>query len=87
MELLNSINSIQALVILVALHFLKEVGVFAFNLLKNDKKKSEQINEELRVEVIKLRKDLRRFYWAIKLIAGERWDDVSKQIQEDKEFL
>ena len=86
-ELLKNISSVQALVVVVGLHLVNNVGKFVYGILKKDNAASEETNKALVAEVSKLRSDLRRFYWAIKLLSGDRWEEVSKQIQEDKDFL
>ncbi len=35
-------------------------------------------------EIPKLKKDLRRYYFAIKALAGDKWPEISKTIQKDE---
>lgn len=86
-ELLAKITSVQALVVVVGLNLIFQMVKFLFGLLKNDKKATDETVNKLTAEVAKLRKDLQRFYSAVKLIAGDRWSEVSEKIQKDDEFF
>ncbi len=86
-NLLANITSIQSLVVVVGLHLVFQMAKFIFSLLKKDKKATDETVNKLTVEVSKLRNDLKRFYSAVKLIAGDRWDEVSEKIQKDDDFF
>lgn len=49
-------------------------------------KKKHDSDVALISEVKKLRKDLRRFYTAIKLLAGEKWPEIRKELMEEDDL-
>ena len=86
-SILTNISSTQSLIVVIGFHLIFQMGKFLFSMLKKDKSASDETVNKLTVEVEKLRKDLQRFYSAIKMIAGDNWEKVSEKIQKDENFL
>lgn len=89
-------NMVAGLIVILALHLLLSIGKLAFEVVRKKGEISERAMDgvsrlETRMmaverdlnEVLKLRHDFRKLFSAIKVIAGDKWPDIKKQIKED----
>ena len=68
-----------AIVVMMGLNLLARVGEFLWNMKKE---KDDHTLSELR----KAKLDLRRLFTAIKILAGDRWDEIREQIMKDEKW-
>lgn len=91
---------IAGICVLLTLHILVRVAIFAFEMQKKKQSASEKAVEDLTAAVLastktiehlqasiaelpKIKTDIRRFYIAVKFIAGDDWPKIRKEIMEE----
>lgn len=99
MEQTQSIGVTQllaGLIIIVALHLVKDLAKMAWEAFKKKDEKTDlavqaigKVEHRIAMverdmnEVLKFRNDFKRLFEAIKILAGDKWPEVSKKIRED----
>ena len=88
MEALFETKSVPAILVFIAIfvlaNFLKGAIEFILDLQRKKEQASEASIRELTHELKKFKVDLRRLYIAAKIMAGERWAQIRKEIMEDE---
>lgn len=89
METLFETKSIPAILVFIAVfvcfNFVKGAFEFYLDLQRKKDQASEASIKDLTHELKKFKVDLRRLYIAAKIMAGERWTQIRKEIMEDEE--
>jgi len=69
--------------VVLTLHLLWRVALFVYEFKKKVDDTDKNETHELVVEVKKMRRDLRRFYSAIRILAGDEWPKIRQEIMQD----
>ena len=67
----------------MALHLVFKVGVFLWEFLKAKDKSNDKALDANTEAIKKLNKDLNRYYFGLKFLAGDKWPEVKSFIEDD----
>jgi rubrerythrin len=74
-------------VVFLCFNFIRSVVELFWKIKSEKQAASDNAIIGLTAEVAKLRKDLMRYYSALKMLSGEKWADIRKEITEDEKII